>query len=244
MLKLKWTDNGGEWMSETIAGEIVPARIKVSSKNSDGTYSYFCYRNARALAVTKSLEDAKTRCEKGGDPATDSVLEYVKNNPGELPPFLALSETERKAIRGLYPHAAPAAKAVVKAEAKVDRGVMPPEPKMSGALREANVNREYLAKKLAERMPPNETPMMPMPPEDWEVEAAPREGLNLNARMSRIKDGNPKKVGSAAFVRWKSLLEYADKGATVGAWILEKDGRKSSVRNAVAKGYIKLEGGE
>ncbi len=225
MLKLKWTDNGGEWMSETITGEIAPARIKVSSKNSDGTYSYFCYRNAKALAVVKSLEDAKTRCEKGGDPATDSVLEYVKNNPGELPPFLALSEEERKAIRAAYPHAAPAAKAVAKA---VDRGVTPLAAATTCKLAEAD---DKVKAKAALKAP------APSPDDSEERVSFPPDAV-----ITKLKDGNPKKPGTNRHFRWDMLMMFT--GKTVSEYLAVKGSRTSSIHDALELGYIKLEGGK
>jgi hypothetical protein len=232
-LKLKWTDNGGEWMSETVTNEIAPARIKVSSKNSDGTYSYFCYRNAKAIAVTRSLEEAKAACERGHDPKTDNVLDYVKNNPGELPPFLMLTEAERKAVRAGYPYAAPAPRTIAAAEKK-QALVMPPAPR-------------------AARFPPNETPMMPMPPEDWEkpvkskpVPAVPRipiaDDFPPNARMVKIKDGNPKKPGTNRHIRWEVLMKFVAKGAAVAEYLAVKGSRASSIKDALELGYIKLEG--
>jgi len=52
-VSLEWSDAhhpGIEWLSTTIPeGERSPARIKISSRNSDGSYSYFCYRDAHAV---------------------------------------------------------------------------------------------------------------------------------------------------------------------------------------------------
>lgn len=229
---LKFSDAtapGVEWTSNVPAGEKVPARIKISSRNSDGSYSYFCYRNAEAVAVRHELKDAMRACEIGKQSKlSDSVLAYVTDHPLEIPPFLALSEGERRAVREQYGYAAPAASRVAAAQERgVRRDAGDDSDPGTRALRAQLAREGSGAQGRAARAAEGAAPR----PKKTALEAA-------EGRLVRAKDGNPKKPGTGAHKRWETL--FAACGGTVAAY-RDAGGNMETLANAVAKGHVRIE---
>lgn len=236
-VKFKWIDGekkGTEWLSDaTPKGEIAPARIRISGRNSDGSYSYFCYRNARAVAVVRDpkdpkrgLEKAKDACERGPNPKlSDNVLEYVEQHPLDVPFWLRLTEGERRAVRTQYPYAAPSRSAEARGLGRRGRdsaadasdpgtrallesmaraeGVRPGQP--------ATVRR---AKKAAL--------------EDREARLGPVPGMT-----------NPGKPGSKRAAGYAIILDGAAKGRTV-AEVLAAGANELRLAKCISKGYVEL----
>lgn len=214
-----------QWSTTSIPeGEHCTGRITRSSRNSDGSYSFFCYRNARAVAITKDLEAAKAAVARG-TPAEgeDRVLAYVTEHPLDIPPFLALTLEERRAVRAEYPYAAPSA---AKVRVAAHRGTI------AGG---ADVSDPGTAALLAELGSPVEKPgrrgaAVPKAPR------APREAAPQGT-LARVRDGNPKKPGTGAHKRWETLFAACAAGQTVAAY--EQAGHNmDTLANAVKAGYV------
>lgn len=96
-----------QWVTSVIPdGEICTARIKSLDKDT-----FCCYRNGRYLGSEKSLTDAQRRCA-GGEVNLKNVFwgEWALTHPDEpppkdeaIPPFLRLTEEERKAWKHHVP---------------------------------------------------------------------------------------------------------------------------------------------
>lgn len=224
---------GVEWLSTTTpAGERAPARIRISSRNGDGSYSYFCYRDATAVAVAKTLEEAMRKCELGRQPKlSDGVLDYVTNHPLEIPPFLALSDAERRAVRAQYGFAAPGPARVRAAE---ERGVR----------RDAGDDADHGTRRLREELARAGSGAAGKRARE-DAGAAPRPKKTAleaaEGTLRRAKDGNPKKAGTGAHGRWEKLFAHC--GGTVATY-REAGHNMETLANAVAKGYVVIEGGK
>lgn len=226
---LKWSDAaapGLEWLSTTTpTGERAPARIRISSRNSDGSYSYFCYRDATAVAVAKSLEEAMRKCELGKQAKlSDEVLAYVTNHPLEVPPFLALTEAERRAIRAQYPFVAPPQSRVQRA---MDRGA----------------SQDPGTKKLLAELAARESATSGG---QRSTRAAKRDALaDTGARLTLGVAGaaNPAKVGTKRHAGYEVLLSAARQGHTVRQY-LDAGGKDLRLAKAVRNGLVELKRGE
>lgn len=229
-----WSDAdrpGVEWLAD-VEGESLPARIRISSRNSDGSYSYFCYRDAQAIAVVHDLEAAKRACERGEDPRLSrSVMDYVEQHPNELPPFLALTQGERRAVRGQYPYALPPQRVLGRALDR-ERGLRdagddsdPGTAKVRAAL--AAGRAEAAGGRVAKGAPPAR-----------EARAALPAGT-----LVRVKDTNPKKAGTGAHKRWEAMFEHCARGSTVAAYEAAKL-NMDTLANAVRSGHVSIKGGK
>lgn len=235
----EWVDGekrGVEWLSNTLPpGEKTPARIRISSRNSDGSYSYFCYRDARAVAVTHSLESAKAACERGPNPKlSDSVIEYVDKHPGEIPPFLLLTDGERRAVRAQYGYAAPSATKVAAVERR-------------GVRTDAGDDSDPGTKRLREQLAREASGSAGKRARAAEgVVAKPKVAKLAGAagKLVRLdKPGNPKKAGTGAHKRWDALFAACAAASTVAAYETA-GGNMETLANAIAKGYVKIEEGK
>ncbi len=218
-----------EWVAEKTPGdERSPPRVRRSGLNSDGSYSYFCYRDGRAVAVVHDLETAKTACARGPNPKlSDAVIRYVDEHPGEVPPFLLLTEAERRAARSQYPYAVPGA---AKVRAALERG------NRGDAGDDADEGTARLREELARSgTAPRGGKRAAVPPKRSGEAAPSREGV-----MRRIRDGNPKKVGSGAYKRWEYMFEHCARGSTVAQYE-EAKGNPETLANAVRAGYVKID---
>lgn len=213
---LVWTETvpGEQWSTNLIPdGEVCAPRIRRSSKNSDGSYTFFCYREGRYLDCAKSFVDAKAIVIAGiravdRTKSIERIKKYVDEHKGEIPPFLTLTKDERAAIRAQYPMAAPRPSAL--SVPRKANGGTPNAAKadLVAGGRKAN----------GRRAAPADLP----------------EGV-----LVRLKAGNPKAAGSDAHKRWELLLDMAEKGATVAAFIAAK-GNATTLKNAMAKGYVEV----
>lgn len=230
---LQWSDAaapGLEWLSTTVPkGEHSPARVRISSRNSDGSYSYFCYRNAEAVAVRRDLKDAMRACEIGRQAKlSDEVLKYVIDHPLEIPPFLRLTEGERRAVRGQYPHAAPAPSAVRRAEERgVRQGADPADPGTRRLLAELAA-RESAA-----------------PSGQRSTRAAKKDALaDPLARLCPVQGIiNPAKPGTKRHAGYEILLNCARSGSSVRDY-LDAGGKDLRLAKAVRNGLVELKKGE
>lgn len=233
MAGLAWvpTKKDEQWNTSGIpTGDGCTARIVKSSRNEDGTHSYFCYRNARAVAITRDFEAAKAACARG-TPAEgeDRVLTYVTNHPLDVPPFLALTLEERRAVRAQYPFAAPSeARVRVAAHKRGGAGALDPTDPGSAALLEELRTTEAAAR-------PGRAAKVPG--------AGATRGPAPQGVLARVRDGNPKKPGSGAHGRWERLFVSCEKGMTVAEY--ERAGcNMDTLANAMKMGYVTVKRGE
>ena len=225
---LVWTETkkSEQWVTTSIPeGELCTPRITRSSKNEDGSYSFFCYRNAKAIAVRGSLEEAKLACENPPEKGEDSVLAYVTEHAGEIPPFLLLTPEERAAVRKVYPHAAPSRTKTLAALERGDRG---PEDPGTAKLR-AELAAQASGK--AGRAARDAAGAVPKPKKEALAQAQGK-------LVRTAKEGNPKKAGTGAHKRWEAL--FAACGGTVKEYS-DAGHNMETLANAVAKGYVKIE---
>ena len=206
-----------QWITAKIpVGETCTPRVK--QLGSPGSkHEWFCsYRDGRYLGHEKTLEAAQKLCLSGETkPIEKEVAEWEKQHPGEIPPFLRLSDEERAAHR----HANPPRPGAVRS---AGASIRPKEDPATARLRAAL---ETSSGKGAKRQA--------------KAEAA---GLDPAAVLARAKDGNPKKQGSGAYARWALLLECADAGKKVSEFLAKK-GNPTTLENAIKSGYVKLEEG-
>lgn len=215
-----------QWVTLDIPpGETCTPRVRSSSTNSDGSTTFFCYRDGRYLDCAKTLDKAKEICERSIAWWTDKeraasdrrIKEYVDKYPNDIPPFLLLTAEERGAIRRQYPASAPATSKVSR-EVERREGEDPATTKLraevAAAKAAAGGGKQPRAAKVAA------------------VAARP------DAKLARLRDGNPKQEGSAPYKRWALLFEHCDKGSTV-AEFLAAGGNPETLANAVKAGWVK-----
>jgi hypothetical protein len=234
--ELTWKEEkaGEHWISSNVPeGERHPARIRRSSKNSDGSYSFFCYRDAQAIAVVHDLAQAKRACAKGKRrELSDSVIEYVEKHPREIPPFLLLTDGERRAVRAQYAYAAPAPTRTMLAMER-RRGATDGGDDSDPGTRALRAELESEGRRSAATGKATVAKV----PKRVKGEAAP----SPQGRLERVKDTNPKKPGSGAWKRWEVLFEHCKKGNTVAAF-QAASGNMDTLANAVRAGYVSIKG--
>ena len=167
-----------EWFTtEFPDGDISCPRIK---KIDDKTYG--CYRNAQYLGSVRTLEEAKQKCYLGEKTPLDiEVKKWEKEHPGELPPFLVLTDSERKAFRHHNPPKPGAPSARERERPKEDPATTRLR-EVIGAVDKGQRRATKAAEKAA-----------------------------LSGTIARLKDGNPKKAGTGAHKRWAVLFEHVGK---------------------------------
>jgi hypothetical protein len=172
-----------KWATARIPeGELMCATIKKSSKNSDGSYTYFINRNGKYLDCTNDFDEAKKIARSGKMRperrlANDKTRAYIKhatdNKGGDMEMFKALTKEGQSAVLLTYPHLAPRSSAL-KADAK------------TGALVN-KVRRDLEAR-------------------------SDRRGSDLpEGKIQRLIEKNPKRAGTDAHVRWEVMFGYAGK---------------------------------
>jgi hypothetical protein len=93
-------------------GELHAPHIKKSSKNSDGSYNYFVYRDGKALGAPKTFEAAQALAKSGKiDPkmaeSNKRVSKYVDETPRDAVAFKKLTKDEQSDVLNAYPWAVP-----------------------------------------------------------------------------------------------------------------------------------------
>jgi hypothetical protein len=86
--------------------------IKRMSKNSDGSYTFYVYRNGKCLGATKTLEKAQALGKSGKVDTTaiednKAMLKYVDTGDRSAALFAKLSKVSQLTIANVYPWAMP-----------------------------------------------------------------------------------------------------------------------------------------
>lgn len=196
-------------------GELHAPYIKQMSKNDDGSYSFYIYRNGKAIGsvrdkdVKRGLAEAQKHCRAGKVPGFDEAAkamkamnEYVANTPKDADAFKRLTEIAQKVVANEFPWAMPGKR---EQEAK---GIKPIAVKRTDLL----TNRE---------------------------KAVARGGkFDINAVIVFVKKGpNPRKQGSQQWTRWEILMGHD--GKTVGEY-LSKGGDSHGIQQGLALQAIEL----
>lgn len=121
-----------KWLIDHIpSGESHAPYIKQMSQNSDGSYTYYVYRNSKCIGSKRTLEAAKAMAESGErDQAAlrdiAKVREYEEKSPGDAEAFKKLSQYAQTVVANERPWLMPGRSALqakgVKVKATVVRG--------------------------------------------------------------------------------------------------------------------------
>lgn len=222
-------EKGKIWESALIPeGDVCVASVKRSfSKELDGTFKFYGYRSGRILGRRETFEEARALAESGKfDERKDAVYEYVKNHSGDVPMFLRLTDDERRQVREHYKYDAPRQSDLVKyARERGDEGIKDPS------------TRKFLAELAKQKPEAGGAGTKKAPAEKRE---APSE-FDPAGVLSRVRDGNPKKEGSAAFKRWALMFRHCELGSSMSEF-LKDGGNPETLRNAVIKGWASVGG--
>ena len=196
-----------------IKGQFCAGRIKQLDKN------WFCvYHNGKYLGHEKTMDAAQKLFATGKmKPIEEEVRAWEKEHRGELPPFLKLTDGERRAW---WHHNPPKPGAAPGVGGKFGR-VRPDEDPATRRLREQAAAGSGKGARAARK-------------------AAQ---ASLSGVMVRLRDGNPKKPGSAPHGRWSLMFEYADRGSTVEEFT-RAGGNPTTLENAIVAGWVKVQGKE
>lgn len=206
-----WTKGDkGNWTAPTPEGEGASPRIRELDKKT-----FAVYRDGKYLGSEESLDLAQKRAVIGKVSETNRVMRlWEKLHPEELPPFLQLTDEERR----LYWQRNPVVRAprpmVAAPKAK---GAVPTDPARAALVAEGGGPRTNTGKRIGK---PKDVP---------------------SGKLSLLNGTNPKKPGSAAAARWQLLFDHAGKGSTVEQF-LTAGGNAETLANAMAKGNVKVEG--
>jgi hypothetical protein len=209
--------NKDKWALDHIpAGDIHAPYIKRMSKNSDGSYSYYVYRNQKCIGSIKGkdqercLNECRKRAQEGKIP--DHVIEsdkrlqaYVNDKNRDVNVFKKFTEEEQAWIANVYPWA------------------MPKKSELDAKKIKVKVTRDDLMSKGEKKA------------------AAMATELPMDSKIIRERDGNPKKEGSPPWKRWQTMFSYADGGKTVGEYVKD-GGNPTTLKNAVLQGWVKVKG--
>jgi hypothetical protein len=188
--------------------------IKRMSKNSDGSYSYYVYRNQKCIGAIrgkdqdKCLKECMARAKLGRMPqelidSDKRVQAYVSDKSRPIDVFKKLSVEEKDTIANVYPWAVPK-------KSELDaKGV------------KVKITRDDLLSK-------------------GEKKAASLT-LPMESKIVRVRDGNPKSENTAPWKRWHLMFSYADGGKTVEEFI-KGGGNPTTLKNAVAMGWVTVKG--
>jgi hypothetical protein len=111
------------WMQSTVdkdkwatvqipPGECMCPYIKRSSRNQDGSHTFFVYRDGKYIDCTNDLEDAKKIAKRGKMRperllGIKAVRDYMNNTPNDKEAFLKLGRLHQQAILETFPNLAP-----------------------------------------------------------------------------------------------------------------------------------------
>lgn len=210
--KWEWTKAGKDaWSAATPEGDGCPPRIKELDKKTFATY-----RDGKYLGSEPTLESAQKRAQINKVSEKNRVMTlWEKLHPDELPPFLQLTDEERR----LYWQRNP----VVRAPRPVTTPKASADPAKVAARKaleaEGGGARTVTGKRIGK---PKDVP---------------------SGKLSLLNGTNPKKAGSSAAGRWSMLFEHATKGSTVAEFVAA-GGNPETLANAMKAGNVKVEGGE
>lgn len=207
-------DDKDKWSTVRIPpGDVHAPLIKRMSKNSDGSWTFYVYRNGKCLGATrnaisdKGLDEAK-KLARSGKPnpkvaAEEKVLRaYIDDRHGwSAENFKKLSTELQKVVADSYPWAVPSGR----------------------KLEEAGVK-----KPLTQR-----TDLM-----NKHEKAAVKSGkYSMDAIIKITKKGNPKKEGSRQHMRWAICIGH--NGKTVRE-MFAAGGDKYGIEGMLEAGYMEL----
>lgn len=187
--------------------------VKRMSKNSDGTYSYYVFRNQKCIGAIrgkdekKALADCAERAKLGKVPQKvldddKAFMDYVNAGTRDAAAFAKLTKPLQAAVLATYPWAMPKKS----------------EMEAKGIKVKPTVERTDLMGK-------------------HEKAAAKAGKYDLDHKIKRVKDGNAKKPGSKQHQRWETV--FAFNGRTVRE-CLNGGGDKYGIEGTLEAGYIKL----
>jgi hypothetical protein len=208
-----------KWSTTLIpSGDIHAPRISRMSKNSDGSYTFAVYRNQKFIGCTRGtseagLEDAKQLAREG------KMREDTLKKGDRVRKYLDDA--------GNRPGSADAFKRFTKAEQQLIAETYPWAMPRKSELEAKGVKVQTTRTDLQTK---------------GEKKAAEL-ALPMDSKIVRLKDGNPKKVGSAPYPRWVLLFSCADASKTVGEFVKE-GGNTTTLKNAVIQGWVKVKGYE
>jgi hypothetical protein len=210
---MQGTTDKERWSTVRIPdGDIHAPFIKRMSKETDGTWTFYVYRNQKCIGCTKDkstdkgLEAAKklARSGKMSDAAAKdnaAMLAYVDGKTRDAAEFAKLSKVSQATIANVYPYAMPSNRAL---EAK-------------GVKHVATTRTDLMGK---------------------HEKAAVKSGKwNMDAIIKIVKKGNPKKEGSRQRMRWEICI--AHEGKTVRE-CFAKGGDKYGIEGMLEAGYMQL----
>lgn len=211
---LQSTNDKDRWSTTRIPdGDIHAPYIKRMSKNSNGTWSFYVYRNQKCIGAIvekisdKGLELAKAKAKSGKpDPKIaadyDKLKAYVDGKTRDAALFKELSEVNQRTCADVFPWAMPTSRAM---EAKGVKHVATTRTDLQGTR---------------------------------EKQAAKSGKFNMDATIKRVKkEPNPKKAGSIQFARWEVV--FAHDGKTVREFFA-KGGDKYGIEGALEAGWVTL----
>lgn len=210
-----------KWSTMRIpSGDYHAPRIHRMSKNTDGSFTFVVYRNGQYIGATRgntedAFEDAKQLAREG------KMREDTLRKMDRVRKYLDDA--------GNKPGNADLFKKFSKAEqqliAETYPWAMPRKSEMAAKGVKVETTRtdlqtkgEQKAAKLADTLP-------------------------MDAKIQRLKDGNPKKEGTAPYPRWTLMFSYADNGKTVGEFI-KGGGNPTTLKNAIIQKWVKVKGYE
>jgi hypothetical protein len=208
--KVNWT-----WVEvrkdlQWVTSEIPDGEVS-TPRVAQSSKRYACYRNSVFLGMELTLEKAKVRCAIGEPNELEKrVREWEKDHKGEFPPFLKMTEQERASWRAHYPEMTAATFRGFGKPGEGDPEARQRKAEMLGGVK-------GVAKARAK---------------------AAESGVVLTGKITRAKQGNPKKAGTDAHGRWETLFKFD--GKTVEQF-LDNGGNPTTLKNAVAQGYVKVE---
>lgn len=210
-VKMVWVsskDMKDTWTS-VVKDEKVPARIRKLDERTWATY-----RNGEYLGSEATRNNAEMRAAINKRSDENRVMRlWEKLHPDELPPYLMMTDEERKLYRERNP---PARITRAPSGAKVVED--PATRKLREALAQEGSGGRAGRAKVAKA--------------GGKAAAAP-EGI-----IRVLKADNPKKAGSDAHARWALL--FTMNGKTVKEYA-EAKGNLTTLENAVKKGNVKVE---
>lgn len=119
--------NKDNWtLSHIPDGETCAPRIWRSSRNADGSHTFFVYRDGKYVDCENDLEKAKKLAKVGKMRperllAVERIRKYLKETPRDAVAFAKLPEREKQAVSDAYPWAVPTKSSLEKTGTKAPR---------------------------------------------------------------------------------------------------------------------------